>query len=54
MQKRVNGSPIVHCPGCNQPMVPKERKPAPKNTRLVDVRYICPTCEMETTRTVSE
>ena len=54
MQERVNGSPVVHCPGCNQPMVPKERKPAPKNTRLVDVLYICPTCEMETTRTVSE
>ena len=50
----MNGSPVVHCPGCNQPMVPKERKPAPKSTRLVDVRYICPTCEMETTRTVSE
>jgi transposase-like protein len=54
MRERVNGSPIVHCPGCNQPMVPKERKPAPKNTPLVDVRYICPTCEMEATRTVSE
>ena len=54
MQERVNGSPIVQCPGCNQPMAPKQRKPAPKNTRLVDVLYICPTCEMETTRTVSE
>ena len=54
MQERVNGSPIVHCPGCNQPMTLKQRKPAPKKTRLVDVLYICPRCEMETTRTVSE
>jgi hypothetical protein len=44
----------VQCPGCNQPMEPKERKPTPINARLVDVRYICPACEMETTRTVSE
>jgi hypothetical protein len=54
MQNVWTDLPIVQCPGCNQPMEPKERKPAPINARLVDVRYICPACEMETTRTVSE
>jgi hypothetical protein len=36
---------------CNQPMVPKERNSI--TGRLVDIRYVCSTCGMETRRTGS-
>jgi DNA-directed RNA polymerase subunit RPC12/RpoP len=52
MERLVNETPIVRCPGCNQPMEPKER--APVTDRLVDIRYVCALCGMETKRTVKE
>jgi hypothetical protein len=42
--------PIVRCPGCNQPMEPQERVFI--RGRLVDIRYACAVCGMETKRTV--
>ena len=48
----MNETPIVRCPGCNQPMEPKER--ASITDRLVDIRYVCALCGMETKRTVKE
>ena len=44
--------PVVRCPGCNQPMEPQER--AWVTDRLVDIRYVCAGCGMETKRTVKE
>jgi ribosomal protein L44E len=50
MERQVGVAPVVQCPGCNQPMEPKER--AQVTDRLVDIRYVCPVCGMETKRTV--
>ena len=50
MRDRVDEAPIVQCPGCHQPMEPKERTAVTE--RLVDIRYVCATCGMETKRTV--
>ena len=44
--------PIVRCPGCDQPMEAKERTPVIE--RLVDIRYVCVACGMETKRTIAE
>jgi uncharacterized protein with PIN domain len=44
--------PIVRCPGCNQPMEAKERTLV--RQRLVDIRYVCAGCGMETKRTLAE
>ena len=52
MERLVNETPIVRCPGCNQPMEPKER--ASITDRLMDIRYVCALCGMETKRTVKE
>ena len=52
MQDRVDERPIVRCPGCNQPMEAKERTSVTE--RLVDIRYVCAACGMETKRTVAE
>ena len=52
MSNRVDEPPIVRCPGCHQAMQPKERTSATE--RLVDIRYLCTTCGMETKRTVAE
>ena len=52
MERQVGVAPIVQCPGCNQPMEPKER--AQVTDRLVDIRYVCALCGMETKRTVRE
>jgi hypothetical protein len=52
MQDRVDHPPIVRCPGCTRPMEPKER--ALVTERLVDIRYVCAVCGMETKRTVAE
>jgi DNA-directed RNA polymerase subunit RPC12/RpoP len=52
MQLRVDESPVVRCPGCQQPMEPKERTSV--TDRLVDIRYACARCGMETKRTVKE
>ena len=52
MQDRVDERPIVRCPGCNQPMEAKERTSLKE--RLVDIRYVCAGCGMETKRTVAE
>ena len=52
MQDRVDEPPIVRCPGCNQPMEPKERTSITE--RLVDIRYVCAVCGMETKRTVKD
>ena len=52
MQLKVDESPIVQCPGCRQPMDPKDREPVTPSGRLVDIRYVCAACGMETKRTV--
>jgi|AmaraimetFIIA100_FD_contig_91_1605967_length_2019_multi_4_in_0_out_0_4 uncharacterized protein with PIN domain len=51
MQDRVDDPPVVRCPGCNQPMEAKERTPVKD---LVDIRYVCAGCGMETKRTVAD
>jgi len=52
MQDRVDEPPIVLCPGCDQPMEAKERTPVME--RLVDIRYVCAGCGMETKRTIED
>jgi hypothetical protein len=52
MQHREDEHPVVRCPGCQQPMEPKERTSV--TDRLVDIRYVCATCSMDTKRTVKE
>jgi hypothetical protein len=52
MQDRVDDPPIVRCTGCDQPMEAKERTPAAE--RLVDIRYVCAGCGMETKRTIAD
>jgi hypothetical protein len=52
MQAHIDEPPVVRCPGCHCPMQPKERTSATE--RLVDIRYVCASCGMETKRTVAE
>jgi hypothetical protein len=52
MEPQVKEPPVVRCPGCNQPMEPQER--AWVTELLVDIRYVCTVCGMETKRTVKE
>ena len=52
MQHREEEPRIVQCPGCQGPMDAQERTSA--TDRLVDIRYVCATCGMETKRTVAE
>jgi hypothetical protein len=52
MQDRVVEPPIVRCPGCDQPMEAKERTSLKE--RLVDIRYVCAGCGMETKRTIAD
>ena len=52
MQDRVDDPPIVRCPGCDQPMEAKERTPVME--RLVEIRYVCAACGMETKPQSSE
>ena len=52
MQDRVGDAPIVGCPGCDLPMEAKERTSVTEG--LVDIRYVCPACSMETKRTVAD
>jgi DNA-directed RNA polymerase subunit RPC12/RpoP len=52
MQDRVDDPPIVRCPGCNQPMEAKERTPVKEG--LVDIRYVCAGCGMETKRPIAD
>ena len=52
MQDRVEEPGIVQCPGCHRPMDAQERTFATE--RLVDIRYACATCGVETKRTVAE
>jgi DNA-directed RNA polymerase subunit RPC12/RpoP len=54
MQRTAEHLPIVRCPGCEQPMEPRERTAIVSSERLVDVRYVCTTCGMETKRTMKE
>jgi len=42
--------PIVVCPGCEEPMAPKEATPVTRD--LDDILYVCPKCGAETTRTL--
>jgi endogenous inhibitor of DNA gyrase (YacG/DUF329 family) len=42
--------PIVHCPGCQEPMDAKAIAPATEE--LDDIVYRCPRCGAETRRTV--
>ena len=42
--------PVVVCPGCEEPMQPKDALPG---TRELDyVTYVCPKCGAETKRTM--
>ena len=52
MQDRLDDPPIVRCPGCDLRMEARERTPATE--RLVNIRYVCAGCGMETKRTVAE
>jgi uncharacterized protein with PIN domain len=52
MQDRVDDPPVVRCPGCNQPMEAKERRPVKEG--LVDIRYVCAGCGMETKRPIAD
>jgi len=52
MQDRVGDALIVGCPGCDLPMEAKERTSVTEG--LVDIRYVCPACGMETKRTVAD
>jgi len=52
MVRHLSELPVVRCPGCNRPMDPQER--ASVAARLVDIRYVCAVCGMETKRTVKE
>ena len=52
MKHRVDEPPVVQCPGCQQPMEPKERSSI--TDRLVDIRYVCPACGTETKRSVKD
>jgi C4-type Zn-finger protein len=44
-------SPVVMCPGCDQPMKPVERKTILFTDGLVDVTYFCERCHTRTIRT---
>ena len=52
MVRHLSEVPVVRCPGCNRPMDPQER--ASVTAHLVDIRYVCAVCGMETKRTVKE
>jgi hypothetical protein len=52
MQDRLDDPPIVRCPGCDLPMEARERTPATE--RLVDIRYVCAGCGMETKRSIAD
>jgi len=52
MQHRVDDLPIVRCPGCDRPMEATERTSLKE--RLVDIRYVCAGCGMETKRTIAD
>jgi hypothetical protein len=52
MEPQVSEPPVVRCPGCKQPMEPRER--ACVTSRLVDIRYVCTVCGTETKRTIKE
>jgi predicted RNA-binding Zn-ribbon protein involved in translation (DUF1610 family) len=43
-----DGLPTVICPGCEEPMEPRDATPA--TSQLDDVLYVCPTCGTETKR----
>jgi hypothetical protein len=49
MERQVSEPPVVRCPGCNQPMEPKEHVFI--RGRLVDIRYVCAVCGMERRKT---
>jgi hypothetical protein len=51
VQDRVDEPPVVRCPGCDQPMEAKQRTSVTE--RLVDVRYVCAGCDMDTKRTIA-
>lgn len=44
-------SPIVMCPGCDQPMTAVERKHILFTNGLVDVTYVCEACDTRSIRT---
>jgi hypothetical protein len=52
MKDHLKEGAIVQCPGCHLPMAAQERTLVTE--RLVDIRYVCATCGMETKRTVAE
>jgi hypothetical protein len=52
IQDRVDDPPVVRCPGCNQPMEANERTPVKEG--LVDIRYVCAGCGMETKRPIAD
>lgn len=52
MKDRVEEPGIIQCPGCHPALDAQERILV--TDRLVDIRYVCATCTMETKRTVAE
>lgn len=46
-------SPIVMCPGCDQPMEAVEQKYILFTNGLVDITYVCETCHTNTIRTIN-
>ena len=52
MVRHLSELPVVRCPGCNRAMDAQERTSV--TARLVDIRYVCAVCGMETKRTVKE
>ena len=52
MQDRVDDPPVIRCPRCNQPMEAKDRTPVKEG--LVDIRYVCAGCGMETKHPIAD
>jgi hypothetical protein len=45
-------TPVVICPGCDEPMKAIDRKPIAFSHGLVDVTYVCETCGTHSVRTI--
>jgi hypothetical protein len=43
----------VMCPGCDEPMMAIDEKPVLSNDNLVEVTYVCASCQMTTVRLIS-
>jgi hypothetical protein len=45
-------TPVVICPGCDEPMKAMVRNPVAFSNGLVDVTYVCETCVIHAIRTI--